>query len=124
MAEGFITRRGGGKIDGESRVITTTLSGNGATSITLPELIGCKCFTLARAASNLPSTSDGDYILSFSYIGGEILYTYTTYEFSGASSSKWANIPLTADGSFDPHTGKITATKKFRTGSYTLIAYF
>lgn len=123
MAEGFITRRGG-KSESESRVITTTFTGNGKTSITLPELIGCKCFTLSRAASTLPTTSDSGYILSFSYIDGEILYTYTTYEFSGTSSTKWANIPLTADGSFDPQTGKITAEKDFRTTKYTLIAYF
>lgn len=123
--EGFITRRGGGAAAGGSSVLSTTFKGNGKNTITLPELIGCKCFAIARGVSALPLSGENDCVLSLAYMNGKTVGTYTTYNYYAANGTKTTDITKYEDGdTFDPATGTITAAKEFKAVTYNLVAYF
>lgn len=102
MAEGFIIRR-----DGESKpmkVISSTFTGISTKTVTIQELIGCKCFYICaqgRAASN------NSKVQSISYFDGENVCIYgLTMLISGNFIDTYS--VLHDDATFDNKTGTIT----------------
>ena len=110
--EGFITRRGGAS--SEMKVVSSTFKGNGSTSITVPELAGCKAFYVISKSEKLKPTDKTTRNLSYFdgettslcvqgfYVGGSITTTYTE-----AFNKE----------SFDAETGTITASGVFESGA-------
>lgn len=118
--DGFITRRGGAA--GSSRVLSATFKGKGSTTITVPELIGAKCFYITHGG--LVGTPADATVHSLSYFAGESSCLYGKGVYNGSSVSPEYTYSRNGE-TFDSATGTITASAEFDSGgSYYLWASF